>query len=95
MATLELAWRSPEKKDTGMNRVLGTWVLQDLRKSYNRLPDECLLAAMHAFANQYDAWTQRVGRMPLGYLDEMRKRIQRVNRQSGWSRWHASLGATT
>lgn len=95
VATLELAWRSPEKKDTGMNRVLGTWVLQDLRKSYNRLPDECLLAAMHAFAKQYDTWTQRLGRMPQGYLDEMRNRIKRVSRQSDWSRWHVSPGAAS
>lgn len=95
VATLELAWRLPEKKDTGMNRVLGTWVLQDLRKSYNGLPDECLLAAMHAFAKQYDTWTQRLGRMPQCYLDEMRNRIKRVSRQSDWSRWHVSLGAAS
>jgi hypothetical protein len=95
VATLELAWRSPEEKDAGMSKVLGSWVLQDLRRSYNRLPDECLLASMQDFAKQYDTWTQRPGRMPQGHLDEMRKRNQRVNRQSDGSRWYASLGAAT
>jgi hypothetical protein len=95
VATLELAWRSPEKKDTGMNRVLGTWVLQDLRKSYNRLPDKYLLACMQDFARQYDSWTQRPGRMPQGHLDEMRNRIQRVNRKSDGSGWYESIFTTT
>lgn len=95
MAALELAWRSPEEKDAGMNRVLGSWVLQVLRKSFNRLPDECLLASMQDFAKQYDSWTQRPGRILKGHLDEMRKRIQRINRQRDWSRWCPSIGTTS
>lgn len=39
VATLELSWRSPERGDRGMSLILGSWELQDLRKSYNRLPD--------------------------------------------------------
>lgn len=73
VATLELSWRSPERGDRGMNLILGSWELQDLRKSYNRLPGEGLLSCMQAFARQYDNWAKRPGRMPAGHLAEVRK----------------------
>jgi hypothetical protein len=65
VATLELTWRSPERGYRRMNLILGSWVLQDLRKSYNRLPDEGLLSCMQTFAKQYDIWAKRPGSIHL------------------------------
>ncbi len=93
VATLELSWRSPERGDRGMNMILGSWELQDLRKSYNRLPDEGLLSCMQAFARQYDIWAKRPGRMPTGHLAEVRTRVCRFTGRDHWSLWHASFAA--
>lgn len=93
MATLELSWRSPERGDRGMNLILGSWELQDLRKSYNRLPDEGLLSCMQAFARQYDIWAKRPGRMPTGHLAEVRTRVCRFTGRDHWALWHASFAA--
>lgn len=97
VATLELSWRSPERGDRGMNLILGSWELQDLRKSYNRLPDQELLSCMHAFARQYDILAKRPGRMPEGgmaaHLAEIRRRVCTVTGRDYWPLWHASLAA--
>lgn len=62
LATLELAWRPPERGDRGMDRQWGRWQLQDLRLAYNRLPDVQLLEAMRAFAWMFNVWAKRPGR---------------------------------
>ena len=80
-----------------MNLILGSWALQDLRKSYNRLPDEGLLSCMQAFAGQYDIWAKRPGRVPEGrmaaHVAEVRKRVCRFTGRDHWPLWHASLAA--
>lgn len=97
VATLELSWRLPERGDRGMNLILGAWELQDLRKSYNRLPDQEMLSCMHAFARQYDILAKRPGRMPEGgmaaHLAEIRRRVCTVTGRDYWPLWHASLAA--
>jgi hypothetical protein len=67
--------------------------LQDLRKSFNRLPDEALLSGMQAFAKQYNLWAKRPGRMPQGHLAEVRERVCRINGRDHWPIWRASLAA--
>ena len=78
IATLELALRLPQEEFVGMDRVWGKWVMQDLRLSYNRLPDERLVQAMEAFAGMYNLWAKRTSRMPPGYLQESSARLCRV-----------------
>lgn len=85
VATLELAWRLPLEEDVGMDRLWGKWQMQDLRLSYNRLPDEPLTQAMQAFAGMYNTWAKRIRRMPPGYLQETHDRIARAKRLSVWS----------
>lgn len=91
VATLELSWRPPDRSDCGMNLVLGAWEVQDLRKSYNRLPDAALLNSMKAFAWQYNLWAKRPGRMPAGgmaaHLKESRRRIRQLNGRYHWPIW--------
>lgn len=77
LATLELAWRPPEKGFKGMDLVWGRWELQDLRLSFNRLPDQKLLSAMQSFADLYNIWSKRTSRMPRGYIQETIDRIDR------------------
>lgn len=84
IATLEIVWRSPRFEFSGMDRVWGRWELQDLRLSYNRLPDQRLVEAMQAFSEQYNIWAKRVGRMPDGYIDETIERIARAKRLEAW-----------
>lgn len=97
VATLELSWRSPERGDRGMNLILVSWELQDLRKSYNRLADQEMLSCMHAFARQYDIWAKRPGRMPEGgvaaHLADIRRRVCTVTGRDYWPLWHTSLAA--
>ena len=89
IATLELAWRPPEQDFVGMDRVWGRWELQDLRLSYNRLPEPLLIESMRAFASMYNAWAKRLPRMPGGYVKGTYERIARVSRISVWSRFMA------
>jgi hypothetical protein len=85
IATLELVWRLPEKEFVGMDRVWGKWEMQDLRLSYNRLPDEQLVQAMNAFAGMYNTWAKRIRRLPPGFRQEISARIDRARRLSVWS----------
>ena len=85
MATLELVWRPPEPGFRGMDLVWGRWELQDLRLSYNRLPDENLVQAMQAFGQTYNLLSKRLRRMPPGYVQETRERITRAKRMAVWS----------
>jgi hypothetical protein len=82
VATLELAWRAPQSHFTGMDRVWGRWELQDLRLSYNRLPDPSLLDSMHSFATMYNTWSKRVHRQPPGYINALIRRIAAI--QDPW-----------
>lgn len=82
VATLELAWRAPEEDFIGMDRLWGRWEMQDLRLSYNRLPDQDLTAAMQAFAAMYNTWAKRLRRMPEGYVEETLERVARAKRLS-------------
>lgn len=84
IATLELAWRPPESDFRGMDLVWGRWEMQDLRLSYNRLPDTQLVHAMQAFAQQYNCWSKRLTRMPPGYVQETRERVVRAKRMAVW-----------
>lgn len=87
LATLELAWRPPERGDRGMDWVWGRWFLQDLRLSFNRLADESLLEDMTAFARQYNIWAKRPGRHVPEVLAETCDRIERLQgrgRSKGW-----------
>lgn len=93
IATLELAWRPPEPADMGMDREWGRWELMDLRLSFNRPPESALVEAMEAFAWQYNFWSKRMGRMPPGYVDEVRERIRRSARRQSWSPWAAGTAA--
>lgn len=89
LATLELGWRPPEPADIGMDREWGRWELADLRLSFNRLPEAALVEAMTAFAWQYNFWAKRLGRMPPGYLEELRERIRLSGGHVTWSPWAA------
>lgn len=91
LATLELIWRAPQASFKGMDRVWGRWELQDLRLSYNRLPDQKLLDAMQSFAVMYNTWAKRPGRLPVGYADDLRQRLNRLNSNGHWSDWRPSL----
>jgi hypothetical protein len=88
MATLELAWRPPKGGDRNMDRVLGCWFLQDLRLTFNRLPDETLLNAMHDFASMYNTWAKRPGRLTDELIAETHARISRLQNgrsPEGWT----------
>lgn len=91
VATLELSWRPPDRSDCGMNLVLGAWEVRDLRRSYNRLPDDAMLTSMNGFAWQYNLWAKRPGRMPAGglaaHLKESRRRIRQLNGCDHWPIW--------
>lgn len=89
VATLELAWRPPEEDFIGMDRVWGRWELQDLRLSYNRLPEDPMVSAMQAFAAMYNTWAMRPRRMPPGYIEDTLKRIARARRLSVWGQFMA------
>lgn len=84
-ATLELAWRPPEQGFRGMDLVWGRWEMQDLRLSFNRLPDQKLVQAMQAFGQTYNHLSKRLCRMPPGYVQETRERVVRTKRMSVWS----------
>lgn len=83
IATLELVWKPPQDSFTGTDRLWGRWTVQDLRLSLNRLPDQALLNAMHAFAKMYNNWSQRPGRRPPGYADQLRKHISSLKTAAG------------
>jgi len=83
IATLELVWQAPEDSFTGVDRLWGRWSVQDLRLSFNRQPDQALLSAMHAFAQMYTTWSQRPGRHPPGYADQLRKHIVALRSATG------------
>lgn len=85
IATLELAWRPPESDFQGMDLVWGRWELQDLRLSYNRLPDTQLVHAMHAFARMYNLWAKRPSRMPPVRDRETVERAGRARQGPSWS----------
>ena len=82
IATLELNWTPPAEDFVGMDRVLGRWILKDLRLSFNRLPDRHLLETMEAFATMYSFWAKRPGRMPEGHLEDIQDRITKLDRQA-------------
>jgi hypothetical protein len=84
LATLELIWSAPREEYKGMDRRLGRWQLQDLRLSFNRLPSQHLLEAMHGFAWMFNFWAKRPGRMPHGHVEEILDRIGLLNGQLGW-----------
>lgn len=84
LATLELAWRPPEPADIGMDREWGRWELADLRLSFNRRPEAALVDAMTAFAWQYNFLAKRLGRMPPGYVNDMRERIGLIDGRRSW-----------
>lgn len=75
IATLELSWRLPVSEFVGMDRVWGKWEMQDLRLSFNRLPDEALVNVMQAFAVMYNIWSKRPRRAPDGYIEDLLSRI--------------------
>jgi hypothetical protein len=85
IATLELAWRPPEPGFRGMDLVWGRWEMQDLRLSFNRLPDEALVQSMRAFGEMYNLLSKRLRRMPPGYVQDTRDRVVRANRMAVWS----------
>jgi hypothetical protein len=85
IATLELAWRPPEEGFRGMDLVWGRWEMQDLRLSFNRLPDEPLVQSMRAFGETYNLLSKRLRRMPAGYVRVTRERIARDKRMAGWN----------
>lgn len=85
IATMELAWRAPEGGFRGMDLVWGRWELQDLRLSFNRLPDETLVESMRAFGMTYNDWSKRPRRMSPGYIDETCKRVVRAKRMAVWN----------
>ena len=85
IATLELAWRPPEEDFIGMDRVWGRWEMQDLRLSYNRLPDDKLTQIMQAFAWMYNFLAKRPSRLPPGYVQETEQRIARAKHMSDWN----------
>lgn len=91
VATLELCWRAPDRSDFGMNLLLGAWEVKDLRKSFNRSPDEAMLCNMKAFAWQYNIWAKRPGRMPAGgiaeNLKEFGRRIRQLTGRDHWLIW--------
>lgn len=84
-ATLELVWRPPEPGFRGMDLVWGRWEMQDLRLSFNRLPDDALVDSMRAFGQTYNLLSKRLRRMPPGYVQETRERITRAKRMFVWS----------
>ena len=84
IATLELAWRPPEEGFRGMDLVWGRWEMQDLRLSFNRLPDEALVQSMRAFGQTYNLLSKRLRRMPSGYVQDTRDRVLRANRMAVW-----------
>lgn len=83
IATLELVWKAPEDSFTGADRLWGRWAVQDLRLSFNRQADPVLLNAMHAFAQMYNTWSQRPGRRPPGYANQLRKHISSLRTATG------------
>ena len=85
IATLELAWRPPEEDFIGMDRVWGRWEMQDLRLSYNRLPDDKLTQTMQAFAWMYNFLAKQPSRLPPGYVQETEQRIARAKHMSVWN----------
>jgi hypothetical protein len=91
IATLELTWTPPQEDFIGMDRELGRWEIQDLRLSFNRLPYKHLQEAMEGFTLMYNFWAKRPGRMPKGYVDEVRLRINRVVQLQGRSAWCLSF----
>lgn len=84
IATLELAWRPPESGFRGMDLVWGRWEMQDLRLSFNRLPDDALVQAMQAFGQTYNHFSKRLRRMPPGYVQETCERVVRAKRMAVW-----------
>lgn len=86
LATLELVWSPPLEDFKGMDRQLGQWRLQDLRLSFNRLPSQHLLEAMHGFAWMFNFWAKRPGRMPPGHLDQIHHRIALLNDGLRWQK---------
>lgn len=85
IATLELSWRPPEPGFRGMDLVWGRWEMQDLRLSFNRLPNEKLVQSMQAFGQTYNHWSKRQRRMPPGYVQETRERVVGAKRMSVWN----------
>lgn len=85
IASLELAWRAPQAGFSGMDRVWGRWELQDLRLSYNRLPDTALLESMQAFAAMYNTWAKRLRRQPPGHVQDTQERIAALERLARWN----------
>lgn len=84
IAILELAWRPPETGFRGMDLVWGRWEMQDLRLSFNQLPDPQLIQSMKAFGQMYNFLAKRLSRMPPGYVQETRERVVRAKRMSVW-----------
>lgn len=62
VATLELFLERPTPAMKGADALFGRWVLQDLRQSYNRLPDALLVESLKVFAWQYTLWSRRPSR---------------------------------
>jgi hypothetical protein len=93
MATLELTWRPPQENFIGMDRELGKWEIRDLRLSFNRLPYERLADAMEGFTFMYNFWAKRPSRMPQGYVEEVRRRINKLTQHQGRSAWRLSFPA--
>ena len=77
-ATLELGWIAPQKDFVGMDREWGKWCLQDLRLSFNRLPDRGLVDAMKGFAQMYNLWSKRPGRWAADERQDIRLRSERL-----------------
>jgi hypothetical protein len=90
-ATLELSWHPPRGDFIGMDRELGRWEIRDLRLSYNKLPYKHLREAMEGFAWMYSFWAKRPGRMPKGYIDDVRRRVSRLGRRQDRSTWQLTF----
>lgn len=91
LATLELAWRPPQRCDRGMDRLWGHWFLQDLRLAFNRLPDEALLNAMQDFACQYNTWAKRPRRQTPEQISETLERVSRTQDSGNACGWVPSF----
>jgi len=64
VATFELSHELPTCCSMGWDLRYGSWSLQDVRLSYNRLAPSQLAADLVAFAAMYNIWSTRPARQP-------------------------------
>lgn len=81
VATLELFHQKPSSSMKGADALFGRWVLQDLRLSFNRLPDPSLVESLQVFAWQYTLWSRRPSRARPGSTTSVANKLSRGQRQ--------------